>query len=179
MPEITAQAKAWAETTIRTAIVAEHNLGRLISFAEEGVQIIEWVAVLDDATTDECLGLNGLQWRLPDDLLDFAAYEGVGHDVPFPGAVAHWNCRSTIVPVDEDGAFLALPLANGGSHMTSRKRQLLRKIHAGCKLVGNEAVEASQLGLGDLLRSENSELYLSTTRSLGIKTPAGRKRKNY
>ena len=63
--------------------------------------------------------------------------------------------------------------------MTSRKRQLLRKIHAGCKLVGQEAVEASQLGLGELYRSENSEFALSTTRVLGIRTPAGRKQKIY
>jgi SPP1 gp7 family putative phage head morphogenesis protein len=106
-PGIFAQAQAQAETLIRTAIVAEFNTARLIAFAEEGVQIIEWVSVIDDATTDECLGLNGLRWRLPDDPLDFAAYEPVGHDVPFPGAVAHWNCRSVQVPVDEDGEMLA------------------------------------------------------------------------
>ena len=88
-PGIFAQAQAQAETLIRTAIVAEFNTARLFAFAEEGVQIVEWVAVIDDSTTDICLGLNGLQWRLPDDPMDFAAYEGVGHDVPFPGAVAH------------------------------------------------------------------------------------------
>jgi SPP1 gp7 family putative phage head morphogenesis protein len=102
------EAHAQAETLIRTAIAAEFNTARLISFAEAGVEIVEWVATIDDATTDECLGLNGLQWRLPDDPLDFAAYEGVGHDVPFPGAVAHWSCRSVQVPVDEDGAVLAV-----------------------------------------------------------------------
>ena len=110
---ITAQAQAQADTLIRTMIVAEHNTARLISFAEAGVEIVEWVTTVDDATTDECLGLDGLQWRLPDDPLDFAAYEGVGHDVPFPGPVRPhiWNCRSTQVPVDGDGTMLDLPLA--------------------------------------------------------------------
>jgi len=113
MPELTAQAKAWAETTIRTAIVAEHNLGRLISFAEEGVQVVEWASVIDAETTDECLGLDGLRWWLPADPLDFESYIGVGHDVPFPGPVGPhiWNCRSTQIPVTEDDATLALPLA--------------------------------------------------------------------
>jgi hypothetical protein len=55
--------------------------------------------------------------------------------------------------------------------MTSRKRLLMRKIHSGSKLVGNEAFEAAQLGLGELSRSENGEFYLSTMRSFGIHTP--------
>ena len=37
---------------------------------------------------------------------DYDAYIPIGHDIPFPGPVAHWNCTSTVVPVDEDGAVL-------------------------------------------------------------------------
>ena len=36
-----------------------------------------WAAAIDAETTDECLALNGLRWRLPDDPLDFAAYDGL------------------------------------------------------------------------------------------------------
>ena len=104
------EAHAQAETLIRTAIAAEFNTARLISFAEEGVRAIEWVAIIDDATTDICLELDGKQWWMPDDPMDFEAYVPIGHDIPFPGAVAHWNERSTVIPVDEEGA-LALPLA--------------------------------------------------------------------
>ena len=68
------------------------------------------MAVIDDATTPECLELDGKQWLLPQDTEDYDAYIPIGHDIPFPGPVAHWNCRSTIVPVDEEGV-LALPLA--------------------------------------------------------------------
>ena len=112
-PGIFREAHAQAETLVRTMIVATHNTARLAEFSAQGVQIVEWVTTLDDATTPECLGLDGLQWRLPDDPLDFAAYEGVGHDVPFPGPVGPhiWNCRSTQIPVMPEEGALALPLA--------------------------------------------------------------------
>jgi SPP1 gp7 family putative phage head morphogenesis protein len=102
---ITAQAQAQAITLIRTAIANEFNTARLASFAEEGVQAIEWVAVIDDATTDECLELDGKRWWLPEDPEDYDSYIPIGHDLPFPGPIAHWNCRSTQIPVDEEGAL--------------------------------------------------------------------------
>jgi hypothetical protein len=44
---------------------------------------------------------------MAEDPMDFESYIGVGHDVPFPGAVAHWSCRSVQVPVDsEEGTML-------------------------------------------------------------------------
>jgi len=65
------------------------------------VTAIEWVSVIDDVTTDECLLLDGKQWLLPDDPQDYEGYIPLGHDVPFPGQVAHWNCRSTQIPVED------------------------------------------------------------------------------
>ena len=71
-------------------------------------QAIEWVSVIDDVTTDICLELDGLQWWLPDDPQDYEAYEPIGHDIPFPGPIAHWNCSSTQIPVEsEEGALAA------------------------------------------------------------------------
>jgi hypothetical protein len=61
----------------------------------------------------------------------------------------------------------------------TEKKKFMARIKRGEKLVGNDAVAAHQLGLGELFRSENSEFYLSTTRTLGIKTPCGRKQKVY
>jgi SPP1 gp7 family putative phage head morphogenesis protein len=107
---IMSRAHAEAVTLVRTAIAVAANTARLAEFSEAGVQIIEWVSVIDATTTDECLELDGKQWLLPDDPEDYEGYIPIGHDVPFPGPVSHWNCRSTQVPVDEDGA-LALPLA--------------------------------------------------------------------
>lgn len=108
---ITAQSVAEGMTLIRTAIVAEFNTQRLIEFSEAGVTIIEWSATIDDSTTDICLELDGKQWWMTDDPMDFEAYVPIGHDIPFPGAVAHWNCRSTVLPVDDDGTVFALPVA--------------------------------------------------------------------
>jgi len=103
-PSITAEAAAQAATLVRTAIVAEFNTARLAEFAASGVTAIEWVSVLDDVTTDICLELDGKQWLMPDE--DYEGYIPIDHDVPFPGTVAHFNCRSTQVPVDdEDGAL--------------------------------------------------------------------------
>ena len=58
--------------------------------------------------------------------------------------------------------------------MTEKKR-LLRRTKAGLKITGQDAFAAAHLGLGELYRSEDGEFCLSTTRTLGIKTPAGRK----
>jgi hypothetical protein len=63
--------------------------------------------------------------------------------------------------------------------MTSQKRQFMAMTRRGQKLVGQDAIAGAQLGLGELYRSENGEFCLSTTRTLGIKTPAGRKQKIY
>jgi SPP1 gp7 family putative phage head morphogenesis protein len=100
MPELTAQAKAQAETLVKTAIASETNAANLASFAEEGVTAIEWASVMDNVTTDECLALHGKQWLMPEDPEDYAAYIPIDHDIPFPGPVAHWNCRSTQIPVE-------------------------------------------------------------------------------
>jgi SPP1 gp7 family putative phage head morphogenesis protein len=109
-PGITAQAAAQAVTLVRTAIANAVNVARLQSFSDEGVTAIEWVAVIDDVTTDECLGLDGLQWIMPEDPADYEGYIGIGHNVPFVAPPIHWNCRSTVIPV-EGGVDVALPLA--------------------------------------------------------------------
>jgi len=63
--------------------------------------------------------------------------------------------------------------------MMSRKKQLLAMIKRGQKITGDQAIEAAGLALGELYRSEDGTFALSTTRSLGVKTPSGRKQKNY
>jgi hypothetical protein len=97
---ITAQAAAQAETLVRTAIASEFNRAELVAFSDEGVTTIEWVSVIDAATTDICLELDGKQWLMPEDPEDYESYIPIGHDIPFPGPIGgHWNCRSAQVPV--------------------------------------------------------------------------------
>ena len=103
---IMAQSAAQAVTLVRTSIANAANAARLASFAEEGAIAVEWVSVIDDATTDICLGLDGLQWLMPDDPFDFENYIPIGHDIPFPGPIAHWNCRSAQIPVETDEGAL-------------------------------------------------------------------------
>jgi hypothetical protein len=101
LPSITAQALAQGESLIRTAIAAEVNSALLAAYVVAGAEVIEWVSVIDDVTTDICLELDGKRWTLPPDSEDYAAYQPIGHDIPFPGPVAHWSCRSSQIPVGQ------------------------------------------------------------------------------
>ena len=44
--------------------------------------------------------------------------------------------------------------------MTSEKQRLLRRIKAGLKITGQDAIAAAGLGLGELYRSENGSFAL-------------------
>jgi SPP1 gp7 family putative phage head morphogenesis protein len=83
-----------AETLARTAVQHVQNSARLAVFEknDDVVKAIQWVATMDLRTTEICLGLHGLQWRQAD-------HSPIGHSQSFPGPTAHWNCRSTQIPV--------------------------------------------------------------------------------
>lgn len=51
--------------------------------------------------------------------------------------------------------------------MISEKRRLLRRIKAGLKITGQDAITAAHLNLGELYRSEDGSFALSTTRTMG------------
>ena len=86
--------KREAEALVRTSVQTVSNEAKLASFEEmEGlVKQIQWISVLDSRTTHICMSLDKLTWSLPD-------YKPVGHSKDFPGAIAHWGCRSTQIPV--------------------------------------------------------------------------------
>jgi hypothetical protein len=43
---------------------------------------------------------------MPDDPNDYANYLPIsGHNIPFVGPVAHWQCRSVQIPVEDDAAL--------------------------------------------------------------------------
>jgi hypothetical protein len=50
------------------------------------------------------------------------------------------------------------------------KRRFMAQVRRGEKIVGQDAIRAAELGLGQLMRSVNGEFALSTAR-YGIRTP--------
>jgi SPP1 gp7 family putative phage head morphogenesis protein len=86
--------RAQAEALVRTSVISTANAARLLSFEhnQDVIKGLQWRSTLDNRTTETCIALDGKQWRLPD-------YLPVGHDLPFPGPTAHWNCRSTQIAV--------------------------------------------------------------------------------
>jgi len=82
-----------AEGLIRTSVINANNAARLEALQANAdiLDGIQWVSTLDGSTTPICQSLDGLVWDME--------YEPINHDTPWPGATAHWGCRSTQVPV--------------------------------------------------------------------------------
>lgn len=99
--------RSHARTLVRTSVQSVANAAReeVYNRNSELFKGIQWVATLDMRTTQICRGLDGKMWTLPD-------YQPIGHGIPFPGRTAHWNCRSTQVPVMKSFADLAGANAN-------------------------------------------------------------------
>ena len=113
-----------AEALVRSAAISTSNEARLRTMDQisDVTNAIEWVSTLDSRTTDICRALSGLRWSIPD-------YKPIGHDKVFPGPTAHWNCRSTQVPVTKSWAELTgkkIPSFDNKT-LEARMRQILRK----------------------------------------------------
>jgi SPP1 gp7 family putative phage head morphogenesis protein len=82
-----------AEGLVRTSIQTVANEARQRTYAENEdiVKGIEWVSTLDSRTSNICKVLDGLVWD--------NNKKPIGHDKEYVGLTAHWNCRSTQVPV--------------------------------------------------------------------------------
>jgi len=82
-----------AEALVRTSIQTVANDARIETYRENNdlIKGIEWSATFDNRTSETCMFLDGLQWDLD--------YNPLGHGTTFPGATAHWNCRSTTVAI--------------------------------------------------------------------------------
>ena len=83
-----------AEALVRTSIQSVANESRISTYADNDdlVKEIEWVSTLDAKTSQICMTLDGKKWKNPN-------MKPVGHNITFPGATAHWGCRSTTVGV--------------------------------------------------------------------------------
>jgi SPP1 gp7 family putative phage head morphogenesis protein len=82
-----------AEALVRTSIQSVANQARIDTYKDNDdiIKGIEWSATFDNRTSDTCMFLDGLQWDLN--------YNPLGHGTSFPGATAHWNCRSTTIGI--------------------------------------------------------------------------------
>jgi SPP1 gp7 family putative phage head morphogenesis protein len=57
------------------------------------IKAVQWVSTLDSRTSLICVARAGKTWTYP-------AFKPIGHNIPWGGGPpAHWNCRSTFVPV--------------------------------------------------------------------------------
>ncbi|AGN30443.1 hypothetical protein SXAG_00162 [Synechococcus phage S-CBS4] len=80
---------------VRTSVQTVSNEVRQATFQENAdlVDGVQWLATLDGRTSDICIARSGLVWELPD-------YKPKGHSIGWNGGPpAHWNCRSTTIPV--------------------------------------------------------------------------------
>ena len=82
-----------AEALVRSSIQTVANTSRLDTYADNTdiIKGIEWSSTFDNRTSEICMSLDGRQWDMD--------YKPIGHSIAFPGATAHWNCRSTQIPV--------------------------------------------------------------------------------
>ena len=84
-----------AEALVRTSVQVVANEARMSTYESnrDVVKYIEWVSTLDSRTSPTCQVLDGKKWTV-------GTFEPVGSNKQtFPGPTAHWNCRSTQVPV--------------------------------------------------------------------------------
>ncbi len=82
-----------AEAIVRSSIQTVANTARLDTYQNNSdiIKGIEWSATFDNRTSQICMSLDGLQWDMD--------YKPIGHSKAFVGSTAHWNCRSTQVPI--------------------------------------------------------------------------------
>jgi predicted ABC-type ATPase len=133
--------------------MAVSNTARLWLSAPNQVVIegIQWVSTLDDRTTLICIALDGLRWDYPED--GSAAYADmvpIDHDKEFPGPTAHWNCRSTQVPVTYSWEEMA------AAHGNSKQGKMAWEVPEGQRAAMDGQVSA-ETTYGDWLAEQSEE----------------------
>jgi SPP1 gp7 family putative phage head morphogenesis protein len=102
-----------AETLVRTSVqaVANEARGKLYEENQDIISGVTWVSTLDSRTSQICIALNGLSWKLPD-------YTPIGHKIAFEPPPRHFNCRSTTTAVFKSFKELSegrsVPTESGG-----------------------------------------------------------------
>jgi SPP1 gp7 family putative phage head morphogenesis protein len=90
-----AKARRDAMAITRTAVQTVANETRLASLEANAkiIKAVQWVSTLDSRTSEICMARSGKTWTYPE-------FKPIGHKIPWNGGPpAHWNCRSTFIPI--------------------------------------------------------------------------------
>ena len=87
-----------AAALVRTATQSIANQARIEAMTanRDVVKGLQWLATLDNRTTEICRKLDGKVWKFVS--RDSQEVVPVGHDMEYPGPTAHWGCRSVVLP---------------------------------------------------------------------------------
>lgn len=90
-----AKARRDAMAITRTAVQTVAKDARLAGLEANAniIKAVQWVSTLDSRTSEICMARSGKTWSYPD-------FKPIGHKIPWNGGPpAHWNCRSSFIPV--------------------------------------------------------------------------------
>lgn len=89
--------KRGAEAVVRSSIQTVANTARLETYQNNRdiIDGIQWSSTFDNRTSPTCQVLDGMQWDMDGNPLKGGYNDGR----PFPGATAHWNCRSSQIAI--------------------------------------------------------------------------------
>jgi len=89
--------KRGAEAVVRSSIQTVANTARLETYQNNRdiLKGIQWSSTFDNRTSPTCQVLDGMQWDMDGNPLEGGYNDGR----PFPGATAHWNCRSSQISI--------------------------------------------------------------------------------
>jgi SPP1 gp7 family putative phage head morphogenesis protein len=97
-----AKARRDAMAITRTAVQTVANDTRVASLEANSniIKAVQWVSTLDSRTSEICVVRSGKTWTYPD-------FKPIKHKIPWNGGPpAHWNCRSTFIPITKSFAEL-------------------------------------------------------------------------
>lgn len=94
-----------AEALVRSSVHAVANEARRDAYRDSSAYLngMTWLSTLDGRTSIICKSRSGLQYTVDG--------EPIGHSKALVGPPAHWNCRSTLVPILKSWAEMAGPQA--------------------------------------------------------------------
>ncbi len=143
-----------SDALVRTSIqsVAQNARDDLYSRNNDVIKGKQWLATLDTRTSDICIGLDGQSWTLTGEKLPGTSLSWRG---PPP---AHWNCRSTLVPVMKSFAELS-----GNPQMKRKLRKIEKDSNNGLeKLSRLDGNKAQRTTYDKWLRKQTKEKQLET-----------------
>lgn len=148
IPGVMALTKREATALVRTSVMQVANAVRMETYKKNRdiLEGIAWCSTLDNRTTPLCQALDGKEWDMELNPID--------HDMEYPGGPpAHWQCRSTILPV----TLSWKALAGSKSKLSQKQLNELDKIPVGERASMNGLVPAN-LNYNNWLKTQPIEI---------------------